>query len=79
MLTGAQIRAARAALGWNAEKLAEASGVSSKTIRRIEASEHMPSGTASTQLALQSCLEDAGIEFIGSPDDRPGIRINTGG
>jgi hypothetical protein len=28
--------------------------------------------------ALQKALEAAGIEFIGTPDDGPGIRIYSG-
>lgn len=76
MLTGVQIRMARAALNLSADGLAEKAGVASKTIRRIEASEGLPSSSARTIAQIQSALEAAGIEFIGSPEDAPGIRIH---
>jgi len=28
-----------------------------------------------TIIAIKKALEEAGIEFIGSPDDRPGVRL----
>lgn len=75
MLTGAQIRAARAAIGWSAEDLARAAHVVRRTIGTIEREQGIPSSNAQTLAKLQSALEAAGIEFIGSPDDGPGIRI----
>lgn len=75
MLTGAQIRMARHALRWSAEELADRAGIVSKTIRRIEAGDGVPKSTAQTLVAIQAALESAGIEFIGTPEDRPGIRI----
>jgi transcriptional regulator with XRE-family HTH domain len=77
MITGWQIRAARAALAWPAQTLAERSGVGLRTIMRLEASDDLLSGRAKTLQDIQSALEAAGIEFIGSPNDRPGIRIST--
>ncbi len=35
----------------------------------------VPSINISTMVAIQGALESAGIEFIGSPDDRPGVRL----
>jgi hypothetical protein len=35
----------------------------------------VPNTTRANLLALQSTLEAAGIEFIGTADDGPGIRI----
>ncbi len=57
--------------------LAEISGVNSKTIRRIEAADGLPDSTVKTITQIKSALEAAGIEFIGTPDDGPGIRIYT--
>jgi transcriptional regulator with XRE-family HTH domain len=74
-LTGSQIRAARAALGWSIETLAERSLISARTIKRMEAGNDIPSSTAANLNAIQTTLEAAGIEFIGAPDDRPGVRI----
>lgn len=76
MLTGAQIRIARVALNMSADTLAEKAGVASKTIRRIEATEGIPTSSAKTIASIQSALEAAGIEFIGSPENAPGIRIH---
>ena len=36
----------------------------------------MPKARKSTLLALKASLEAAGIQFVGSPDDAPGIRIH---
>ena len=76
MITAAQIRAARAALGWSAQDLAHHSGVGLRTIMRVEATNGVPLGRVSALLDLKSALEAAGIEFVGSADDRPGIRIS---
>jgi len=75
LVTGAQIRAARAALDWSAEALASKSGVSVRTIMRFEQTDRIPPNRSSTLLEVQKALEAAGIEFIGTPDDGPGIRI----
>jgi ribosome-binding protein aMBF1 (putative translation factor) len=75
-ITGQQIRAARAALGWSATKLAEKVGVAMKTIARLEQTDGIPETRLRTILEVQQTLESAGIEFIGTPDDRPGIRIS---
>jgi hypothetical protein len=45
------------------------------TIRRFELIAGVPSGNARLVEALQRALEDAGVEFVGSPDDRPGVRL----
>jgi predicted transcriptional regulator len=75
MLTGSQIRAARAALNITARELAERASVSLPTIQRFEAVDGIPPSRSSTLLEVQKTLEAAGIEFVGSPADRPGIRF----
>ena len=75
MIGGDQIRMARAALRWSIDDLAQHSSVGSRTIKRLEAVDDITSANLSTISKLKSCLEAAGIEFIGSPDDGPGIRI----
>ena len=77
MLTGQQIRMARSALKWSARELAERTGLAMKTIQRIETTDGTPTSYSSTLIELKTCFEAAGIEFIGSPDDGPGIRIRT--
>lgn len=76
MITGAQIRAAKSLLRWSGSALADSSGVSLSSIRRIEAADGVPE-TASVKVlhAIQSAFENAGIEFIGAPNDRPGVRL----
>jgi transcriptional regulator with XRE-family HTH domain len=74
MITGAQIRAARAFLRWSAEELADRSGVGARTIKRFEASDGIPPSRSMTLLELKTALEAAGIEFVGAPTDRPGVR-----
>lgn len=75
MITGMQIRSARAALGWSASDLADRSGVSLRTLMRFEQFDNVPPSRSSTLLDVQNALEVAGIEFIGTPDDAPGIRL----
>jgi len=77
VITGAQIRASRAALRWTADVLASHARLGVQTIKRLEAADGVPSGRSTTLLEVQSALEAAGIEFIGSPTDGPGIRIRS--
>ena len=77
MITSEQIRSARAALDWSIEELASATDISSRTIMRMEATAGVPNSTKANLNAIKTALEAAGIEFVGTPDDRPGIRINT--
>jgi transcriptional regulator with XRE-family HTH domain len=74
MLEPAQIRAARALLGWRQEDLSKASGVGTATIQRIEKSDPPVTGYVSTVLRIQAAFEDAGILFIGD-DDTAGIGL----
>lgn len=76
MITGLQIRAARSALRWTVEDLANSAGIAGKTVRRIEAIDAVPESKLKTISQIKSSLEAAGIEFIGTPDDGPGIRIH---
>lgn len=75
MITSHQIRAARALLGWTADDLADAAGVGVATVRRFEIVKGVPSGQVRIMEALKSTLEAAGVEFIGAPEDQPGVRL----
>ena len=75
MITGAQIRAARALVRWSAEELAVRASVGIQTIRRFEAVDAVPPSRSSTLIVIQSTLEGAGVEFVGSPEDGPGVRL----
>ena len=74
-ITVEQIRAARAALKWTAGELAEKAGIAPRTMQTIESKTGVPEVRKSTILAIVQILSSAGIEFIGTPDDRPGIRV----
>ena len=75
MIIVEQLRSARTALRWSIEELANRSSVSVRTIKMVEASDGIPQCKTATMEKLVSALQAAGIEFIGSPDDGPGIRI----
>lgn len=61
-MDGYVIKLARKRLGWSARQLAEASGVSMRTIQRIEAGEHatMPL----LRRAVEEVLLREGLEFV---------------
>lgn len=75
MLTSEQVRAARAMIRWTAMDLSQASGLGVATIRRLELDDGVPTANASTLKAIQDALEKAGLEFVGSPNDGPGVRL----
>jgi transcriptional regulator with XRE-family HTH domain len=77
MIGGAQIRAARALLGWSAADLASNCGVTRFTIQRLEQHDGVPPSRSQTLEDIQRAFESAGIEFIGTPDDAPGARIRS--
>ena len=77
MITGAQLRAARALLRWSAKETAQRSGVALTTVQRLEQVDGPPPGRAQTVFELQQTLESAGVEFVGTPDDRPGVRLTN--
>ena len=74
MLESAQIRAARALLGWKQDDLAKAARVGVATIRRIEGQEGPMTGYVSTLTRIQSAFEDAGIRLL-DKDSEGGIGV----
>jgi transcriptional regulator with XRE-family HTH domain len=64
MLSSAQLRAARALLGLDQRRLAEAAGLSLPTIQRMEASDGQVRGNVDSLMKLVEALERAGIELI---------------
>jgi transcriptional regulator with XRE-family HTH domain len=74
VISGAQVRAARALLGWTAKDLAQKSKVGISTVQRIENAEGTPNVHAANFAAIESALEAAGIEFTNG--DVPGIRLH---
>ena len=75
-ITSDQIRAAKAMLRWSGEELSLRSGVSLSTVRRVESANGVPEvQSIRTVLAIKKALEEAGVEFIGTPEDGPGVRL----
>jgi transcriptional regulator with XRE-family HTH domain len=66
VITAAQLRATRALLGIDQRQLAEQSGLSLPTIRRMEASEGVIRGQVDSLMKLVAALDAAGIELIAS-------------
>ena len=76
MITGAQVRAAKSLIRWSGSDLADRAGVSLSSIRRIEAFDGVPDSASVKVLhSIQQAFEDAGIEFIGTAEDGPGVRL----
>jgi ribosome-binding protein aMBF1 (putative translation factor) len=71
------VRSARHAVKWTVQDLATNSKVSVSTIKRIEVADGLPSTSVQNLMSIKTALEAAGIEFIGTPEDGPGIRIRT--
>lgn len=74
MIQAAQIRAARALLGWRQEDLARAAEIGVATVRRIEILNGPLTGYVSTQVQIQQAFERAGIRFI-EADNSGGIGV----
>ncbi|HHX91854.1 putative transcriptional regulator [Roseovarius sp. MBR-51] len=65
MITGPQMRAARALLGIDQKTLAELAGLSVPTIQRMEASTGNVRGVVDSLTKVIAALELAGAELIG--------------
>jgi transcriptional regulator with XRE-family HTH domain len=79
MITGPQMRAARALLGFDQRALAQRSGLSLPTIQRMESSDGVVRGNVDSLMKLIDALAAAGIELIGeganSNGGRRGVRL----
>ena len=70
MITGTQVRMARAALKLGVREVAASAKVSPATVTRIESDQP---ANASTLAAIRTALEAAGVEFTNG--DAPGVRL----
>lgn len=70
-----QIRAARALLRWEQKDLAERSGVSLPSIKRIETKAGPVSSQPRTIIAIISALVAGGISFDLTEGTGPGVRL----
>lgn len=75
MIVGSQIRAARGLLQWSTTETAGRAGVTRKTVERLEQAEGIPPSRSQTLLDLQRAFEAAGVEFVGTPEEGPGVRL----
>jgi transcriptional regulator with XRE-family HTH domain len=80
VITGTQIRGARAMLGWSASDLSDRVGISRNSIQRLERSNDVPPSRTQSLLELRRVFEEAGIIFIDADDSHgPGVRLAKGG
>jgi hypothetical protein len=70
MISGVQIRAGRALLGWDQARLAEAAGVSVITVKRLEAAGEDIHAHFATVIKVKSAFESAGVLFL---DEESGL------
>lgn len=76
MITSEQMKAARGLLRWEQRDLAERSGVSLTSIKRLEKHPGTPAAHNSTIVAIAKAFEAGGVEFIFG--DQPGVRRKRG-
>jgi transcriptional regulator with XRE-family HTH domain len=72
MISGTQIKMARAALEWGVRELAAKSGVTANTISRIE---NGANALGSTLEAIEKALIKGGVEFIPENGGGAGVRL----
>lgn len=78
-MTGAQLRAARALVGWSAQELATASGVGVTTIRKNELTNGPVSMIRANVEVITRALETAGVQFISENGGGAGVRMREPG
>jgi transcriptional regulator with XRE-family HTH domain len=74
-LTSEQVRAARMLLRWEQKDLAEASGISLPSIKRLETQPGPLSAQERTLTEIRRALEKAGVEFIAENGGGAGVRM----
>jgi transcriptional regulator with XRE-family HTH domain len=78
MISGVQIRAGRALLGWDQSKLARAADVSVITVKRLEAAGEEIHAQFATVIKVKSAFEKAGVLFLGeAPGLGYGVRLRN--
>jgi transcriptional regulator with XRE-family HTH domain len=77
MIEAAQVRAARALIGWSQTKLAETASVPLSIVERFEAG--APESIADEAVAkMRAALEAAGVVFIPKNGGGAGVRMRKG-
>ncbi len=73
MISGAQIRAARALLNWSQDALAVAADVSALSVKRLETGSAAVSDDLRAKIV--AALEGAGVVFVARNGGGPGVRL----
>jgi transcriptional regulator with XRE-family HTH domain len=79
MMTGEQIRAARALARIDQMELARRSGVSAETIKRLERIRGPVEAHARTLRAIRQAFQEFGVEMVSEPDKSIGVRLSSPG
>jgi predicted transcriptional regulator len=69
------VKAARAPLDWTQKDLANRSGISEATVKRLEAIDGDLGGRTATVNNIRATLEAAGVVFIEENGGGPGVRM----
>ena len=77
MLYGEQIKAARALARMEQSALAEASGISAPTVKRLEQMRGPISAYTNTEAAIRKAFAEAGVVFVDGDTMGPGVRLRT--
>ncbi len=77
MLTGEQIRGARAMARIEQATLATAAGVSLPTVKRLEKTDGPISANTGTEARIRKAFDAAGVIFIDENGEGPGVRLKT--
>lgn len=72
-----QVKAARAMLGWSQSDLAERSGVSLPTLKRLESADGDLGGRSDTSDKILTALSEGGIVFDLAAGAGPGVRLKA--
>lgn len=75
VITGSQIRAGRALLGWTGHELASAAGVGRATIARAEAEDGPVAMMQANVRAIRAAFDAAGVILIDENGEGPGARL----
>lgn len=75
MISGKQLKSARALLNISAAELSELAQVDHRTIQRFEAAPGIPPSRSGNLEKVKAALEAKGVVFIGDPIHSPGVQL----
>ena len=73
-MTGNQLRAGRALIGWTQAQVAQAAGISVPTVKRAEG-QGVLTASADAIAAIRAALEAAGVVFLHENGNGPGVAL----